>query len=108
MEGVLDVERQVEVADIYPLHALVEGVEDVELHVVEGLEERLDELALEGEQLGQLLLKEVVEVVELLGRRLHFVLGLPHGLFVLGRLAKKHDDVIKKPNFPWGHPTWFL
>lgn len=100
MEGVLDVEGEVEVPYVALLHALVQRVEDIELHVVEGLEEGLDELALEREQLGELLLQQVVEVVEFLGRLLHVVLGLPHGLLVLGRLLLLLPQLLERRVVP--------
>ena len=61
----------------------MEGVEDVELHVVEGLEEGLDEFALELEKAWELVFEEVVEVVEFLGGLVDVGFGLVHCFFVL-------------------------
>ena len=79
-----DVRVEVEVRDLHVLELVVHCVEDVELHVVEGDEEGLDELRLEAEEDGELCLHHLVVVVVLLLGDLHLCLGLVHALLVLG------------------------
>ena len=67
LKGLFNIELKVEITDVHALHSFVESVEDVELHIVEGLEERADELGFEGEQLGQFVLQQIVVIIKLLG-----------------------------------------
>ena len=60
----------------------MEGVEDVELHVVEGLEKGSDEFSFELEEFGEFVFEEVVVVVEFLGGELDVVFGFVEGFFV--------------------------
>ncbi len=82
-EGVFDFESQIEITDVDVLHVLVQGVEDIKLHVVKGLEKGLDEFALKLEQGRKFVLEKVVEVVEVLRCLLHFAFGFVEGFLVL-------------------------
>lgn len=66
---------------LQPLHR---AVEDIELHVVERVEKRRDELRRELKELGQLGLEQVVVVLVVRSGRLAVVLKLEHRLVLFG------------------------